>query len=91
MFPASGSQFGSADGLGVAVAVGQPDRRDGAPELIAVLGVVEGDRRVGDAQVQGREEPRRGGQVAWLAVATVWAIWFQKFWIGGAQNLPITV
>src|SRR5438128_10684459 len=31
------------------------------------------------------------GRSLWWAVATVWAIWFQKFWIGGFQNLPISV
>src|SRR5579859_275805 len=31
------------------------------------------------------------GRSLWWAAATVWAIWFQKFWIGGAQNFPITV
>jgi len=29
------------------------------------------------------------GRSLWRASATVWAIWFQKFWIGGFQNLPI--
>ncbi len=52
------------DGLRVAVAVGEADRRDRPPELVGVLGVVEGDRRVGEAEVQGREQPRRRGQVA---------------------------
>src|SRR4029078_11691961 len=31
------------------------------------------------------------GRSLWCARATVCAIWFQKFWIGGCQNLPISV
>src|SRR5579864_5617743 len=31
------------------------------------------------------------GRLVWWAAATVSAIWFQKFWIGGAQNFPIWV
>src|SRR6476619_744340 len=31
------------------------------------------------------------GRSLWCAAVTVSAIWFQKFWIGGLQNLPISV
>src|SRR3989442_3161237 len=31
------------------------------------------------------------GRSLWWESAPAWAIWFQKFWIGGFQNWPISV
>ena len=50
----------------VAVGVGEPDRSHRTPELVGVLGVVKGDRGVGEAEVQRGKEPRRRRQVAVL-------------------------
>ncbi len=52
------------DRVRVAVGVGEADRGDRPPQLVGVLGVVEGDRRVGEAEVERGEQPRRRRQVA---------------------------
>ena len=52
------------DGVDVAVGVGETDRGHRPPEAVRVLRVVEGDRRVGEAQVQRREQASRRRQVA---------------------------
>jgi hypothetical protein len=50
--------------LRVAVAVGEANRGHRTPEPIGVLGVVERDRRVGEAEVQRGEQPCGRPQIA---------------------------
>ncbi len=52
-----------ADRRRIAVGVGQADGRDGPPELVVVLGVIEGDGTVGEGHVERREQARGGYQV----------------------------
>ena len=43
--------------------IGLADGRDGPPQLVVILGVVEGDGAVGEGQVEHREQARGGLQV----------------------------
>jgi len=52
-----------ADRRRIPVGVSQADGRDGPPELVVVLGVIEGDCAVGEGQVERREQARGALQV----------------------------
>ena len=52
-----------ADCCRIPVGVGQADGRDRPPELVVVLGVVEGNGTVCEGQVEHREQARSGLQV----------------------------
>src|SRR5260221_10346472 len=51
-----------ADDRRISGSVGLADGRDGSPQLVVILGVVEGDGAVGEGQVEYREQARGGLQ-----------------------------
>src|SRR5262249_12328354 len=91
VLPASGSQLGSATVSGLpAVSAGRvagPGRQSWEVDLGAVRAIAA------SAKLRLRAAKSRAvvGRSLWWVSATVWAIWFQKFWTGGLQNLPISV